>query len=169
MSSCSCVLAEWVELEQNIRQAVRESLTQVLSVIDPGDHIGGYFGAKIVGMDSFFIEPILIGEVRNFKAERYQTFCKEKANRLEAHFISSDSHFSSFQSRDVSLDRWGGAVMALGKKNWKYIFSFSGLPELADEALVLLTAMKVEFMTLDQATMIARLSNNDIFFKTISG
>jgi hypothetical protein len=41
-------------------------------------------------------------------------------------------HVSSWESRDPGHDRWGGAI-----RIEDLIFSFSGLPELADEALML--------------------------------
>lgn len=71
------------------------------------------------------------------KVARRISFCMEKAQRLAA----NAHHLSSHQSRKVNPEnkddpgnKWGGAIRA------RYIVSFSGLPELADEALCVCVA-----------------------------
>lgn len=62
------------------------------------------------------------------KDERYQRLSAEKSTRLRAH----PEHKTSWQSRDPDKGLWGGAFRA--DDGW--IYSFSGLVELWDEALV---------------------------------
>lgn len=76
-------------------------------------------------------EPVLVGRVPREKVERYSTLCQEKAARLAAH----PEHESSWESRDPNADQWGGAVRIGG-----LILSISGLPELGDEAVMLVLA-----------------------------
>lgn len=71
---------------------------------------------------------VLIGSIPTEKAEKYLSFSMEKARRL----ASNPQHVSSWESRDPEQNRWGGAI-----RIDELIFSFSGLPELGDEALML--------------------------------
>jgi hypothetical protein len=76
---------------------------------------------------------------------KYHTFSFEKALRL-AQMHKAHGHVSSWQSRDVSQALFGGAVLLYcdldkrGAKQAYFVLSFSGLPELGDEAAVLRTA-----------------------------
>ena len=107
--------------------------------------------------------PILViqvGEVDDpEKRHKYYKFAVEKAGRLHA-YADTDSHKSSWQSRHPSTDRWGGAILTN-----KWIFSFSGLPELADEAIMLFAAITLGFMERADADAIARISDNQLYFK----
>lgn len=94
------------------------------------------------------------GEPDAKKALHYAQLCEEKARRL----AQNPQHLSSWQSRDEKLDRWGGAIRVPD-----YIISFSGLPELADEALMLKTALVLRVIDLRYANKVADLSNNTIF------
>ena len=77
----------------------------------------------------------IIGEVSDKgKLRKYWGMCQEKANRL----VSRASHESSWQSRDESSQQYGGAIRAR-----EFILSFSGLPELWNEACMLALAYKV--------------------------
>lgn len=99
----------------------------------PDDRQGGYF-CLAEGATGIPIVIIKIGET-SMKNERYLLFCIEKSRRL----AGLPEHRSSYESRNPDQDMWGGAVRV--KKNTDdFIFSFSGFPELADEALMLLTA-----------------------------
>lgn len=64
------------------------------------------------------------------RRERSFLFCQEKAARLLSRASAGD--VSSWQSRDEKMGRYGGAVLYRGTA-----FSFSGLPEQADEAVML--------------------------------
>lgn len=78
-----------------------------------------------------FFDPVSIGEVPREKAEIYLAFCQEKARRLASH----PSHLASWESRNPDAGQWGGAVRA-----GDIILSISGLPEMGDEALMLIMA-----------------------------
>ena len=78
--------------------------------------------------------PLLVlplGQVPLEKAEKYLRLCQEKAKRLAEHL----EHLSSWESRNPDKEQWGGAVRV-----GNLIFSFSGLPEMGDEAVMLAVA-----------------------------
>ncbi len=91
------------------------------------------------------------------KATAYQGFALEKAERLAAGCFGG-GQVSSWQTKDEALERYAGAIRAGG-----LVFSFSGLPELADEALVLALAVRMTRLARQQAIDIARLSGNEIY------
>ncbi len=93
--------------------------------------LGGYF-CIADGITGTPYLTILIGEVENSKADRYYEFCREKAQRLAA----NPDHLSSWQSRDERTGQYGGAIRV-----GRHILSFSGLPELGDEAILLAASM----------------------------
>lgn len=72
-----------------------------------------------------------VGQVSDEKVAKYRTFSLEKAQRL----INRPDDRTSFQSRNEAAQQYGGAI-----RFKDYIISFSGLPELWDEALVLFIA-----------------------------
>jgi hypothetical protein len=79
----------------------------------------------------------LLGLVAPDKVAKYLEFCQEKAQRLAREL----RHSSSWESRDPGLRQWGGAIRC-----GQIILSFSGLPELGDEALMLKVAMEIQHM-----------------------
>lgn len=87
---------------------------------------GGGFCLADAGSGMFYTVA-LIGETPQEKTRKYLELCQEKARRLAQH----PEHVSSWQTRNPP-ERWGGAIRAD-----EHIFSFSGLPELGDEALML--------------------------------
>lgn len=93
------------------------------------DRTGGYFCVA----ESSTGLPVLIARIGEIilseKRGKYFDFCQEKTRRLAQH----SEHLSSWESRDPNVDAYGGAVKAPSG----FIFSFSGLPELGDEALML--------------------------------
>jgi len=97
-----------------------------------------------------------VGDVAIEKAEKYVAFSMEKARRLAQH----PEHVSSFQSRNPP-EQWGGAIHVGGN-----IFSMSGLPELGDEAVMLVTAFMF-FPKLEEVRVacnaIAQTSENPFF------
>lgn len=103
-----------------------------------------------------------IGEVPDDKADKYFALAVEKGRRL----ISRYDHSSSFESRDPNADQWGGAV----RMNNGWIFSFSGLPELADEALMLISGVSIRWLTHSSdlsrhsAQEVAKLNNNRFYY-----
>jgi hypothetical protein len=109
------------------------------------------------------------------KAAKYCTLSLEKGDRL---FTDIDNP-SSFGSRNpeakvvllcssasYSWGHWGGAIR-LGLGEGQLILSFSGLPELGDEAVVLAVAVQAGWLKGSQAKAIAKLSNNKYFLPLI--
>ena len=90
--------------------------------------------------------------------------CQEKAASLQ----SRSGDVSSYQSRNESQDQWGGAI------RWdQYILSFSGLPEKADEVLMIMLAQMEEWADAGikrlshlQAAEILRASENPYMMPT---
>ncbi len=116
----------------------------------------GFLCVRSTASKAMILKPY--GEIPNAKRHRYSTLSMEKSTRLEAY----PSHKSSWQSRDVELNRWGGAV-----RTPTMLVSFSGLPELLDEALVLAISARALLITEFQAEDIARISNNPFFEQTM--
>ena len=116
------------------------------------DRRGGYF--TVVSRNTESPQVITITKIGNPALEESNTyfdFSQEKANRL----IVSIELSSSFQNRDPDNGRWGGAI-----KTSDYVLSFSGLPELGDEAVMLLTAYSFSWLTEEQIVKIAKISSN---------
>ena len=107
-------------------------------------------------------EPDVVGFFPSDKRRKYLEFSQEKGRRL---FLNR-THLSSYQSRDVKSKCFGGAIRS------KYlILSFSGLPELGDEAVCLALAVHFKWISMEEAKKIISLSDNKIFhalMKTVS-
>lgn len=113
--------------------------------------MGGYL-CIADGKNGLPILVMLIGEVPLGKAPKYLEFCQEKAGRLAGH----PNHESSWESRNEEKNRWGGAI-----RFRDLILSFSGLPELGDEAAMLRAAEDVDGHKFsDIAERIAKRSKN---------
>ena len=99
-----------------------------------------------------FVLCAKVGQVSKTKAWEHETMAREKAWRL----VSHTGHETSFESRDPVAEvrvydesrmhypvrteqwgHWGGAV-----RGNRYVFSFSGFPELLDEAMMFVLAIK---------------------------
>lgn len=101
------------------------------------------------------IEHMKVGEISDMvSAERYFSFSREKILRLKAH----PEHISSFQSRDIEKEMYAGAIRAI-----RCILSLSGLPELGDEAVMLVVALDLDLIKYDEAVKIAAISKNQFF------
>ncbi|MGC9157876.1 MAG: hypothetical protein ACP5FH_02705 [Terracidiphilus sp.] len=103
------------------------------------------------GETGFPLIMVLIGEVPLQKAPKYLSFCQEKAVRLASH----RDHEASWESRDIEKNQLAGAV-----RFGEWILSFSGLPELGDEAAMLKTATLASAGFGAAAERIARRSDN---------
>ena len=91
---------------------------------------------------------------------------QEKAHRLFDHL--DEGHISSWQSRDVENQMYGGAITAPNdssgiKKGREIIGAFSGLVEHGDEAVILVTWMIFRWIALDDAREIVSISKNELF------
>ncbi len=137
--------------------AARKALCYVVGHADTGGRSGGYFGlfpkgrfGKIASAEVFKS----IGTIKPGKRALAKRRAQEKPRRLSRH----RDHVSSYQSRNEKRDRWGGAIAARN-----FYLSFSGLPELCDEALVLIVGRTLGLLTDRQARQIAGKSKNGLF------
>jgi hypothetical protein len=112
---------------------------------------GGYLTVIVRGEPEISLCAV-VGSFIN-DAKEYLVFSQEKAKRLRT---LSRRHVLSSQSRNPDKNRWGGAISA-GLR----IISFSGLPELVDEAVVTAAAYWLgEITEYEQALRIAEISQN---------
>lgn len=100
---------------------------------------GGYLVVLEVASGS--IELILrLNYFNSAKAPKYIEFAMEKASRLYLCIKGTEEgderSLTSYATRNPANDKWGGAIY--GKE---LIFSFSGLPELYDEAAMFVVAI----------------------------
>ena len=70
--------------------------------------------------------------------------------------VSSD--MMSWATRDPAKDMWGGAIPGR-----RFVYGFSGFPELWDEALMLMLAVVLHDLSLSRARRFAALSGNGYF------
>lgn len=106
-------------------------------------------------MDRFtgrILVVIEIGEVNEEKAKKRFEFSQEKAMRL----FRSEHHKTSYQSRNESENKYGGAIATSN-----LIFSCSGLPELMDEAIMLISACHSGFLNDYEALDMAQISRGE--------
>ncbi len=68
------------------------------------------------------------------KERKYRVLSTKKAHQLNI-FARASGHISGWQNRDEDKDQFGGAVAGN-----RFIFAFSGLTELGDEAVSLILA-----------------------------
>lgn len=145
-----------------IDDAVRTVTDQIQVLADTRDgfplHRRGGYLCVTRRTDGRMLLIASIGVFPQEKAERYFRFCQEKASRLLAH----EGHISSWQTRDEKLDQYGGAIVA-----GKYILSFSGLPELADELIMMGLAQTAGLISPAEARAIAEISQNPYYLNRI--
>ncbi|MBI4133442.1 hypothetical protein HY478_02405 [Candidatus Uhrbacteria bacterium] len=121
---------------------------------------GGYFCWTADQPGAPVLVHALVGVVSSAeKSERYLRLSCEKAVRL----ARLPRHHSSWESRDEQHERYGGAIRAKGA-----ILSFSGFPETADEAAMLLAALKLGGLSWIDACTIANTSNNGFLFAIVA-
>jgi len=106
-------------------------------------------------------DPIILGEIINGKEEVYKEFAGEKCHRL-ATMHRDKGHELSSQSRDPKQKMWGGGVLLPGE-DCSYYIAISGLPEMCDEAAMLITTVRLGMRTVEDATRLAHISNNEVF------
>lgn len=138
--------------------AIDESLRVVLANLEDKSRRGGYAHilSELVPGQPSFVASIQFGVVPVEKQPRYAGFAREKALRL----ASLPGDRSSWQTRDEAHEMYGGAIRVPG-----VIFSFSGLPEHGDEALVLLAALKLGLLPVSAALEITGVSGNTLFME----
>lgn len=130
---------------------VERVVTAAIHLFGTDGRRGGYFA-----LTSMSGAPTLIsrhGQMRDDKGVKYLCLAQEKCLRLAEH----PDHFTSFESRDPNATvngndwgKWGGAI-----RGTRYLFGFSGLSELQDEAIAAVIAIKSHEASPEE--MLARL------------
>jgi len=108
----------------------------------------------------------LVAELGNCgitKADKYFNLSQEKVHRLLSH-----GHFSSWQSRDISDGKYGGAITApLDSQGYaegqKMAIGISGFTEEGDEAVALVIGLALKWIVLADAELITGISGNKLF------
>lgn len=97
------------------------------------------------GITGEIIFTVPFGEIPEDKDEKCFRFSQEKASRLfsQVNLHLPNCHTSSFQSRNKEEEKYGGAVY-FDLHSTVIILSFSGMPELIDEAMMLVLGDKVK-------------------------
>lgn len=108
------------------------AMAHLCSAGQPPDKCGGYLAVIELGRGDLEM-LVCLGYSPPEKVEKRVEFAIEKGKRL---YGLTD--FTSYESRRPEMDRWGGAV-----RGRELIFSFSGLPELWDEAAMLVLAIRL--------------------------
>lgn len=127
-----------------------------------GDHRHGGFFCMLEEDDSNLppLAKVMIGGPRKETWSKYAGLSEEKARRL----ASKPGDKSSWQSRNLDLDYYGGAIRCKDGT----ILSFSGLSEHGDEALVLMVAEFCNLLSRTEAIAIAKKSGNTLYMKIVS-
>jgi len=130
---------------------VSDVVSTALRLIDDSERRGGFFGLTIKGQDIC----VPIGDIPDKKRLKYYTLAREKIRQLESHPLHRTSH----QSRDpdaiveeMAWGKWGGGI----RTDNGNLLSFSGLPELWDEAVVFVVAIKHGW--LEKTSVLRRIS-----------
>ncbi|QSH39663.1 hypothetical protein JXR01_01480 [Candidatus Kaiserbacteria bacterium] len=124
--------------------------------------LGGCFHARYA--DGTVLLPKLIaGQPNQEKLEKYIEFAtKEKPERLLRH----PKHILSWQSRNPSLGRWGGAINLSRGTQSGVVLAFSGFPEMVDEAYCMAIGVQMGWVSESGALEIMKISSNaDLFPK----
>lgn len=141
------------KLEQTLKELLAIATTHFADQL--GGRAGGWFC-----MLSPITKQVLngfhfpIGTIPPEKDNRCKGLSFEKALRLSQH----RNHLSSWQSRKPEVSMYGGAI-----RGYNYLFSFSGLPEIWDEALMLTLAFIHEEIDFERAMAIVAESENPYF------
>ena len=141
---------------------VLESILQVATRRFPETtqgRLGGFLCVLNPQIGEIVVTGLIGTEPDEKKREKYKLLAEEKARRLALH----PEHQSSWESRDPDKNRWGGAI-----RGTRLLFSFSGLPELWDEALMLVLAVRLKEIETAAAQAIAKKSENQFFEQLLS-
>lgn len=162
---CKRSVEDWKDFIGKVHTSLGESLKQVIATADDlgVEDTGGYFSLEIYNDDgNFLLPPSLAGEVTNGKDYELVDSSHEKSMRVKYY-----EHASSWQTRNPEDKQRGGAIFFC-HDDCSFIFCFSGLTEHCDEAISLLTAMKVGCLTNDEAIHIATISGNTVFLRCLT-
>jgi hypothetical protein len=144
------------ELEKII-SSTKESIEKLTQMFEEEKKNYGFL--TIMDKDGYLLlPPTEIGNVPLEKREKYSSYSLEKAKRLQSNI---KRHFTSYESRDPENGKWGGAISV----NNNLIFSFSGLTEHGDEAIMLRLAKKVKVSNHFFSSLIKELTGNPYICK----
>ncbi len=118
----------------------------------------GYLSLRGDKEDALLVVERVGGAIQPEKVLMFHTLSLEKGGRLFVHL--DIGHVSSHQSRNTkkgNFGLWGGAVLC---RREGLILSFSGLTEQMDEAVVLVLAIMLDWLTPDEAMEIGKFSDN---------
>jgi hypothetical protein len=115
----------------------------------------GYFTLRD-GVTGRIIFMVQIGICPDDMADKFCEFSQEKGNRLK--WDENVRHVTSWQSRDPDNKKYGGAIKAGPAKN--LILSFSGLPELADEAVMVAAAYRLGWLNHHEVADLYHINDN---------
>lgn len=119
------------------------------------DRKGGFFVMRDNAAGIILLK-MPIGEIDPEKTLKYARFAQEKGKRLYQN--QSLGHVSSWESRDEEAEKYSGAILA-----GHLILSFSGLPEWGDEAVILVLALRFDWINEQQVKTIIQISENPFF------
>jgi hypothetical protein len=144
------------DLVIGVAQSIVRHMSQILRKVGEEPRRFGYLTIQR-RRDGRVLLVAQIGECPDNKAEKYMTLSLEKGGRLYwCRSCGFKNHLSSWQSRNEKRMKYGGAICA-----GPFILSFSGLPELADEAVMLRLAVELNLISLRTAYRIAKISDNN--------
>lgn len=111
----------------HLSRCAAEAFRRVCEQNNITDRKGGWLAVFDTHQPHHPVAHILVGQWPD-QAEQRHAYSLEKGRRLIARGGSS-----SFETRDPDQSHWGGAIQYNG-----LVFSFSGLPEHADEIMMIL-------------------------------
>jgi hypothetical protein len=135
------------------------------------DHWTGILTVKYIDDHNTMLTQKMIPK-NHPKFGKYSVLSKEKAERLYR-FLSA-GHLTSYESRNPKAEvaisgriefwgHWGGAILI----SKQLIFSFSGLPELLDEAFVCFIGIKSGLMSKHQFAKIKKRRTDNPYIDLI--
>lgn len=125
--------------------------------------VGGGFCVLDKKTREYAIPPTIEGVVAEDKQAECLELCAEAAERLRVNNeneVEEAKHWLSWESRDPGSNKWGGAI-----DDGQYIWSFRGISEEADEALMLMTAHMCARISNGSPEFYAKTSGNRIILE----
>lgn len=154
-----------LSVSEKIEQALLFALDLVVEFLNRADLKGGayYLILPQPGANRIVQKGVVGKIVKRGRLPTYRRQAREMAKRLDSRNLRTDRalEVSSWQSRNSAKRRYQGGIRA---SPGRYV-AFSGLTEEANEALCLLFAGQMGWMTLRLAVLIGTLSGNEIFSK----